>query len=132
MAIAPWCDLTVDGQPRGRTPQTLRLPPGAHHLVCVNSASGGRLTRDLDLRPGEQRQLRERLYPLVRLQPRLSRGDAFAVDGGAPGGAPVEVEPGRRRVTLFKAGAAVDTRYVDVAPAGCILVDAPRLACEKP
>ena len=51
VAIAPWCNLSVDGQPRGRTPQTLSLPPGPHHVVCVNSVSGNRLTRDLATSP---------------------------------------------------------------------------------
>ena len=132
VAIAPWCDLAVDGQPHGRTPQTLRLPAGPHHVTCVNPVSGHRITRDLELAGGERRELRERLYATVRLQPRLRRGDAFAVDGGAPSLAALEVEPGRRRVTLYQAGAELETRWLDVPPAGCILVDAPRLACERP
>jgi serine/threonine-protein kinase len=132
VAIAPWCDLTVDGNPRGRSPATLTLPPGQHRLVCVNPVSGRRLARDLTLAPGEHRELREKLYATVRLQPRLSRGDAFAIDGGKPASAPTEVEPGRRRVTLYKAGAELETRWLDVPPAGCTLVDAPSLACEKP
>src|SRR5262249_12789934 len=131
VAIAPWCDLTVDDRPRGRTPQTLSLPPGPHHLVCANPVSGQRLTRDLELQPGEQRALREHLYAMVRVQPRLSRGDALAIDSQKPSPAPTAVEPGRRRVTLYRAGAEVETRWIDVPPAGCILVDAPRLACEK-
>jgi eukaryotic-like serine/threonine-protein kinase len=132
VAIAPWCDLTVDGQSRGRTPQTLTLPAGPHHLVCANPVSGNRLTRDLDLQPGERRELRERLYAMVRLQPRLARGDAFAVDGGKTASAATDVESGRRRVTLYRAGAEIDARWIDVPPGGCILVDAPLLACEKP
>jgi len=132
VAIAPWCDLTVDGNARGRSPATLTLPPGPHHLVCVNPSSGRRLTRDLTLAAGEQRELREKLYATVRVQPRLSRGDAFAVDGSKPASAAADVEPGRRRVTLYKAGAEVETRWLDVPPAGCTLVDAPSLACEKP
>jgi hypothetical protein len=132
VAIAPWCDLAVDGQSRGRSPATLTLPPGPHHLVCVNPVSGNRLTRELDLRPGERRELREKLYALVRVAPRLTRGDAVAVDGGKPSSSPPEIEPGRRRVTLYQAGAEIETRWIDVPPGGCTLVDAPRLACEKP
>ena len=103
VAIAPWCDLTIDGQSRGRSPTTLSLPPGPHHLVCVNPVSGQRLTRDLTLAAGERRELREQLYAMVRVQPRLTRGDAFAVDGAKPASAAAEVEPGRRRVTLYEA-----------------------------
>ena len=132
VAIAPWCDLVVDGAARGRSPATLTLPPGAHHLVCVNPVSQQRLTRDLTLAAGEHRELRERFYVMVYVQPRLVRGDAFAVDGGKPAAAAAVVEPGRRRVTLYKAGAEIETRWLDVPPAGCTLVDTPRLACEKP
>jgi hypothetical protein len=69
---------------------------------------------------------------MVRLQPHLTRGDAIAVDTGKPANAPVEIEPGRHRVTLYQSGAEVETRWIDVPPGGCKLVDAPRLACEKP
>jgi hypothetical protein len=132
VAIAPWCDLTIDGHARGRSPATVSLPPGPHHLVCVNPVSSQRLTRDLELAPGERRDLREKLYAMVRMQPRLTRGDAFAVDGGKSASVAIDVEPGRRRVTLLKSGSAVETRWLDVPPAGCTLLDAPQLACEKP
>ena len=69
---------------------------------------------------------------MVRVRPHLVRGDAFAIDGGKPASAAADVEPGRRRVTLLKEGAEVETRWLDVPPAGCTLVDAPALACEKP
>ncbi|HXU68450.1 MAG TPA: serine/threonine-protein kinase [Polyangia bacterium] len=132
VAIAPWCDLTVDGQPRGRSPTTLSLPPGPHRLVCANPVSKQQLTRDLTLAPGEHRELREQLYATVRVRPRLTRGDAFAVDDGKPASAATDVEPGRRRVTLYRAGAEVEAAWIDVPPAGCTLVDAPRLGCDKP
>jgi hypothetical protein len=31
--------IYVDGQPYGRTPATLRLPAGSHHLVVANGAA---------------------------------------------------------------------------------------------
>ena len=51
---------------------------------------------------------------MVRVQPRLSRGDAFAIDGGKASPGAADVEPGRRRVTVYKAGAEVETRWLDV------------------
>jgi hypothetical protein len=42
------------------------------------------------------------------------------------------VEPGRRRVTLYRAGAEIEAAWIDVPPGGCTLVDAPRLGCDKP
>lgn len=98
----------------------------------MNPVSQQRLTREVTLAPGERRELREKLYAMVRVRPRLSRGDAFSVDGGKPASGAADVEPGRRRVTLYKAGAEVETRWLDVPPAGCTLVDAPQLACDKP
>jgi hypothetical protein len=132
VAIAPWCDLAVDGKPRGRTPQTLTLPPGQHHLECKNPVSGQTLQRDLELAPGESRALRERLYATVRVTAQLTRGDALSVDGDAPAAAPRQVAPGRRRVTLFSAGKELETRYIDVPPDGCRIVDKPEVKCEKP
>jgi hypothetical protein len=132
VSIAPWCDLTVDGQPRGRTPQTLTLAPGRHHLECKNPVSGAALVRDLELSPGETTTLKERLYAAARITPRLDRGDAFSLDDGAPASAARDATPGRHRVTLFAAGKTVETRWVDVRPEGCRLVDTPALTCEKP
>jgi hypothetical protein len=132
VAIAPWCDLTVDGKSHGRTPQTLTLPPGQHHLECKNPVSGQALVRDLQLAPGAHDSLRERLYATVRVTAQLSRGDALSIDGDPPGAGPRQVAPGRRRVTLFAAGSEVETRYVDVPPAGCRIVDKPELHCDKP
>jgi hypothetical protein len=108
------------------------LPPGPHHLVCANPASHQQLTRDLTLAAGERRELRERLYAMVRVRPRLSRGDAFALDDAKPAAAATDAEPGRRRVTLYRAGAALESAWIDVPPGGCTLVDAPRLGCDKP
>jgi serine/threonine-protein kinase len=132
VAIAPWCDLAIDGKPRGRSPQSVTLPGGQHHLECKNPVSGQALVRDLVLAPGESRALREQLYSTVRVTAVLRRGDALTVDGDAPGAGPRQVVPGRRRVTLLSAGKELETRYVDVPPAGCRLVDMPELRCEKP
>jgi hypothetical protein len=130
--IAPWCDLAVDGVPRGRTPQKLTLAAGPHHVECRNPTSGASLSRDVTLAPGEQRALKERLYAAARVAAHLTRADAFSVDGDPPAATPRDVEPGRRRITLYLQDSPLETGYVDVPPGGCRLVDAPALACEKP
>jgi hypothetical protein len=132
VATSPWCDLRIDGTAHGRTPQTVALPAGHHRVECTNPAAGRSLVRDLDLRPGDHTTVHEKLYPSVRVVPALSHADAFAVDDGAPTAGAREVEPGRRRITFYAAGHAVATRYVDVPPEGCRLVDAPAAACAKP
>jgi hypothetical protein len=94
--------------------------------------SGQALVRDLDLAPGAHDSLRERLYATVRVTAELARGDALSVDGDPPGAGARQVAPGRRRVTLFSAGSEIETRYIDVPPTGCRVVDKPELRCEKP
>jgi hypothetical protein len=130
VAIAPWCDLTVDGADRGRTPVRLRLAAGAHAITCVNSSSGARLERAVTIEAGRTSVVHERLYQPARVSPRLTRGDAFSIDGGTPAAGAREIAPGRRKVILYAGGRQVDSGYVDVAPGGCRLVDAPALACK--
>ena len=128
---APWCELTVDGKHLGRTPQTLTLEGGRHALHCV-SASGAILDRSFELVAGEHRVVEERLVATAELRPKLTRGDTVRVDDDdiGPGGHTASV--GRHRVTLLKDGAIIDTRWVDLPPTGCRLLDAPELHCEHP
>jgi serine/threonine-protein kinase len=132
VATAPWCDLRVDGAARGRTPQTLALPPGRHHLECTNPAAGRSLVREVDLAPGARQELRERLWGTVRITPALVHADAFAVDDGPVAAGARDVAPGRRRITFYAGGKPAATRYLDVPPEGCRLVDSPAATCDKP
>jgi uncharacterized zinc-type alcohol dehydrogenase-like protein len=34
----PWCEVVVDGTPRGATPSTIKLPPGWHQVRLSNAA----------------------------------------------------------------------------------------------
>jgi hypothetical protein len=132
VAISPWCDLTVDGSPRGRSPTTLQLSPGPHQIDCVNPASGQALHRAVVLVAGEESRIEESLYRPARLTARLARADAYRVDEGPTGPSARDVAPGRRRITLFAGGRELEGGYVDVGPGGCRLVDTPSLACENP
>jgi serine/threonine-protein kinase len=132
VAIAPWCDLTVDGSARGRTPQTLTLAPGKHRVECANPISHASFVRDIELGAGEETALKERLYAAAHVTAQLKRGDAFSLDDGAPGAGTRDATPGRHRVTVYAKGRELDSRYLDVRPEGCRLVDSPELACQKP
>jgi hypothetical protein len=132
VATAPWCDLRIDGSARGRTPQTLSLAPGRHHVECANPVAGRGLVTDVELAAGETRDLKQRLYSPVHVTPALAHADSFAVDDGAPATGARDVEPGRRRVTFYRSGQTLGTRYLDVPPEGCRLVDEPQPACERP
>jgi serine/threonine-protein kinase len=127
---APWCNLSVDGKLAGRTPQTLSLPPGKHALVCENP-SGARLERNVELTPGAELVVQEALGSAL-LTPVLTRGDSIVLDADAASPAARHAVPGRHRVTLLRAGATLEARWIDLPPGGCRLVDSPALSCEGP
>ena len=59
LATHPFAEVMVDGQPLGRTtPTVLELAPGKHHLVLTNAERGLKKELDLELGPGESRELR--------------------------------------------------------------------------
>jgi hypothetical protein len=37
IGAVPWADITIDGQPRGRTPKTVTLPAGRHVIELIYS-----------------------------------------------------------------------------------------------
>jgi hypothetical protein len=113
------------------TPQSIDLPVGEHALVCENP-SGARLERTVAIRPGEDALVQTPLATMALLTPHLVRGDAIRVDGDAASAAPRRLASGRRKISLEKAGQIVDTRWVDLPPSGCKLLDDPELHCENP
>jgi hypothetical protein len=129
VAITPWCDLTVDGEKRGRAPLTLQLPAGPHHVECRQPGGAG-LSRDVTLSAGATEVLRDRLFAAARVFTHLAA--EFAIDDGKPSSDPKEAQPGRHKITLYRSGKIADTRWVDIRPEGCRVVDTPELKCEKP
>jgi tetratricopeptide (TPR) repeat protein len=62
LASHPFASVSVDGQPVGRTtPTVLELPPGKHHLALTNAERGLHQEADVELKPGETRELRVEL-----------------------------------------------------------------------
>jgi serine/threonine-protein kinase len=61
LAIAPWGEVLVDGEPRGVSPPltTLRLPPGSY-VIEVRNADAPPLRERIEVRAGETRTLRHR------------------------------------------------------------------------
>jgi len=105
-------DITVDGEPRGRTPATLALPPGSHEVALhrrgynstsrrIASVADVRETWSVDLVRQEHRDTRARAFTIaggvligVAAAPLVAGSALLAVDG----------KPYRRRCT----GADVD------------------------
>jgi hypothetical protein len=82
------------------------------------------------LAAGATEVLRQQLFAAARVSTKLKDAQ-FAIDDDPPSEAR-EATPGRHRITLYRKGQIVDTRWVDVRPEGCRVVDTPQLACEKP
>jgi serine/threonine-protein kinase len=61
LAIAPWGEVLVDGEPRGVSPPltTLRLPPGSY-AIEVRNGDAPPLKARVDVRAGETQTLRHR------------------------------------------------------------------------
>jgi hypothetical protein len=130
VAIKPWCDLTVDGKPRGRAPKSLELPAGLHQVECRHS-SGASIRREVTLLPGGTELLREQLFAPARITPELA-GAAFSVDDTAPSPEARPAAPGRHKIAVYRQGKIAETGFVDVRPEGCRLVANPEPACERP
>lgn len=59
LASHPFASVLVDGKPLGRTtPTVLSLEPGKHHLVLTNEERGLKKELDLEVKAGEQKELR--------------------------------------------------------------------------
>jgi hypothetical protein len=129
--IRPWCDITIDGTPRGRSPNAaaISLEPGRHTLRCEQPGLGHAITRELDLDPGERLEVTGDVLPPVPV--RIDVRDAIPVVDGEPrvAGATIRLAPGRHRVELRRGTTILAADYVQVTTKPCTIRDAPELAC---
>src|SRR5262249_40855935 len=79
--ILPWCDITIDSLPPGRSPSAppIALAPGHHTLVCAQPGVGGGATVELELAPGEKRTVERQLYGKVSVRVGVAR--VLRIDG---------------------------------------------------
>jgi serine/threonine-protein kinase len=61
LAIAPWGEVLVDGEPRGVSPPltTMSLPPGSYSIEVRNGNSPP-LKTSIEIKPGQTQTLRHR------------------------------------------------------------------------
>ncbi|RMH43100.1 MAG: hypothetical protein D6689_06160, partial [Deltaproteobacteria bacterium] len=130
-----WCDVYIDGAPRGRARRdvALSVPAGVHTFECTQGpgAPAWRTTRAVA--PGQVVALRGSVLPDVTVTVAV-HADAAVIRGRRyrPGDA-LRLPAGRHRVQLVRDGRAVADAFVRVpARAACRLVDRPRLACVRP
>ncbi|MDB4970463.1 MAG: Protein kinase [Myxococcales bacterium] len=53
IASSPWCNVSVDGQPRGTTPLNLKLKAGAHEIVLANPEFKIKRSLAIDIEPNQ-------------------------------------------------------------------------------
>jgi hypothetical protein len=53
LASSPWCTITVDGEPRGTTPLSIKLKPGAHEIVLANTEFKIKRTLPVEIAPNQ-------------------------------------------------------------------------------
>jgi hypothetical protein len=122
LALDTWCELTIDGQPRGRASrQPIELAPGHHELACSQGAGAPSWSAPIELAPGEDRVVAGALLAKVAVTL-----DLDATIDGVPyrKGAVVRLGPGRHHVD------GADGGWFSVAhDTPCHLRDSPELDC---
>lgn len=78
-------EVTLDGQPAGRTPLTVEVAPGTHDLVATRSGYAPSRS-DVLVQPGEPRAVKLVLVPLPRSRPFPLLATAVLAGGLALGG----------------------------------------------
>jgi serine/threonine-protein kinase len=130
--IRPWCDLTVDGLARGRSPAAtaaLEVPAGRHTLRCTQPGVGTTWAREVELDPGQHLVVAEELYAPVRV--RVAPGAGAATIDGQPisAGASIQLAPGPHQVELRGPDGQVGPSYIHIPTHDCELRARPELSC---
>jgi hypothetical protein len=53
LASSPWCNVVVDGQPRGTTPLNVKLKAGSHQVLLANPEFKIKRTLAIEVEPGQ-------------------------------------------------------------------------------
>ncbi|MBK9030680.1 MAG: serine/threonine protein kinase [Myxococcales bacterium] len=125
-----WCDLTVDGKPRGRASrQPIALAPGRHQLACKQGLGQGAWSQDLVVGAGEVRTVEGTLLAPVVVENGLAESVRLQ-DHTLARGATATLRPGRVRVEIVRAGQPAALGWVTLPRVPrCTLRTSPELDC---
>jgi serine/threonine-protein kinase len=116
-----WCELTIDGAPHGRLPQSaFPIAAGPHSVTCSQPSTGLRWTHDVEVRPGELATIGDHMLRQLDV--------TFAIDASLDGTA-------HRRgdvVRVQQGGHELEAHGVHTFPSfrvACTVRDQPTLDC---
>jgi len=127
-----WCDLTIDGENRGRAAnaKTVALRPGRHALACENGALKQTWTQSVELAAGEKKTVKGTLVPTFAVKVSLVEASEVLIDRQTVGnGGSLRLKRGRHRVEVRRLGKAIGTAWLDLSKP-CTLVDRPAITCQ--
>jgi serine/threonine-protein kinase len=131
VALGPYCDVFLDGEPKGPSPlqEPLRVTPGRHTLSCRNGPDGSSFRKIVTVEPGETRSFKGPVVPRIEVHMRLQRYDGVRILGRVYR-SDFEIAPRRVRVDPVKGNRVVEGegRYVPFPSHPCTLTDTP-LVC---
>ena len=118
-------DVSVNGQPRGRTPLTVRDVPKGRATVTIAKQGFGEATREIAVVAGETQNLFVKLNGLPGSLSLTSvpEGARFYVDGQPQGKGPVlmtRMNPGRYVVRAEMDGYATETKMITLDNGGSV------------
>ncbi len=128
-----WCDLVIDGEPRGRADRMreVRLAPGRHEAICSQGAGLSSWSQTIEVTAGEVRRIEGTLLRPVEVV--IDAGDRVRIGtASAARGETLTLRPGRYRVEITTGSHKAPPVYVDIPRvARCTLRSSPRVDCYR-
>jgi len=130
LRVDAWCDLTIDGQARGRASAApIELAPGRHTLVCKQGLGQGAWRQEVVVASGATQTLDVTLLASVRVVNGLADTIRLRDRALAPG-AEAALRPGRVQVERLRGDGVSALGWITVPAVGrCTVRAAPELAC---
>ncbi len=129
--VMPFCDVTVDGHPFGRSPmpRPRAIAAGSHRVSCRHPVSGRTFSRTVVVWPGKLTRIRHSLLAPTRVLVRLSRGTSIVVGAASYRTGRAAILPGRHPYRLMRGASLVARGWLSIPPGRCTLVDTPSPRC---